>query len=207
LEQAFLNGQFRSQTGKGPANRLRNEGRIPGIIYGNGSLNTPVEVDAKELNRLLRYYGESSLVGIDLGQGVRTVLIKEVQRDPVTRDVLHVDFQETRSDRKIRTVVPVVIMGRESIERDGLILQQQLRELEVECFPHDIPKSVTVDAAGMDAGYAMTVGDVELGEEISILNDAGEVIASLTHARTSMEGEDMAFVNEDIEGISAGVEK
>jgi large subunit ribosomal protein L25 len=207
LEQAFLNGQFRSQTGKGPANRLRNGGRIPGIIYGNGSLNTPVEVDVKELNRLLRYYGESSLVGIDLGQGVKTVLIKEVQRDPVTRNVLHVDFQETRSDQKVKTVVPVVILGRESIERDGLILQQQLRELEVECFPHNIPKSVTVDATGMDAGYAMTVGDVELGEEISILNDAGEVIASLTQARTSMEGEDMAVVNEDIEGVSAGVEK
>jgi large subunit ribosomal protein L25 len=206
LRQAFLNGQFRSETGKGPANRLRNKGRIPGIIYGNGTVNIPVEVDGKELNRLLRYYGESSLVGIDLGQGVKTVLIKDVQRDPVTHNVLHVDFQETRSDRKIKTVVPVVITGREMIEKDGLILQQQLRELEIECFPHNIPKNVIVDAASMDIGHAMTVGDVEMGEEISILNDAGEVIASLTQVRTSADGEDMAISTETTEHIPVDTE-
>ena len=207
MEQAFLNGQFRSEIGKGPVNRLRSKGRVPGIIYGNGTLNTPVEVNEKELNRLLRYYGESSLVGIDLGHGMKTVLVKEVQRDPVTHDVLHVDFQEIRRGKKVKTVVPVVISGREVIEREGLILQQQLRELEVECLPHDIPKSVTVDVTRMDAGHAMTVGDVEIGEEISILNDVGEVIASLTQVRTSEDGEDMVIAAEPTEDTPVGVEK
>ncbi|MDD2574219.1 MAG: 50S ribosomal protein L25, partial [Firmicutes bacterium] len=118
MEQTFLNGQFRNDTGKGPANRLRSKGRVPGIIYGQGSENTPVEIDGKELNRLLRHYGESSLVGLDIDGGVKTVLIKEVQRDPVSRQVLHVDFQETRFDQRIKTVVPVVLVGRERIEKE-----------------------------------------------------------------------------------------
>ena len=88
-----------------------------------------------------------------------------------------------------------------------MILQQQLRELEVECLPHDIPKSVTVDVTRMDAGHAMTVGDVEIGEEISILNDVGEVIASLTQVRTSEDGEDMVIAAEPTEDTPVGVEK
>ncbi len=191
MEQAFLNGQFRNEIGKGRANRLRNQGRVPGIVYGHTSVNTPVEIDSKELNRLLRYYGESALVGLDLGQGVKTVLLKEVQRDPVTRQVLHVDFQEIRHDEKVKTVVPIVLIGRESIEREGLMVQHQLRELEVECLPHNIPKSFQVDVTSMDIGQAMTVADVEMGEEISILNNIGEVIASLTQIRVPEDGEDM----------------
>jgi len=207
LEQTFLNGQFRNDTGKGPANRLRSKGRVPGIIYGQGSENTPVEIDGKELNRLLRHYGESSLVGLDIDGGVKTVLIKEVQRDPVSRQVLHVDFQETRFDQRIKTVVPVVLVGRERIEKEGLVLQHQLRELEIECLPRDIPKNLQVDVTSMDVGHAMTVGDVEMGTEISILSDAGGVIASLTQIRTSAEGEDMAISEEADEDVPIGTDK
>jgi large subunit ribosomal protein L25 len=114
LRQAFLNGQFRSETGKGPVNRLRNKGRVPGIIYGNGDLNTPVEVDGKELNRLLRYYGESSLVGIDLGQGVKTVLIKEVQRDPVTHKLLYLRLRILSTPRPV-----VFILSNNNINDKG----------------------------------------------------------------------------------------
>lgn len=207
MEQTFLNGQFRNDTGKGPANRLRSKGRVPGIIYGQGSENTPVEIDRKELNRLLRHYGESSLVGLDIDGGVKTVLIKEVQRDPVSRQVLHVDFQETRFDQRIKTVVPVVLVGRERIEKEGLVLQHQLRELEIECLPRDIPKNLQVDVTSMDVGHAMTVGDVEMGTEISILSDAGGVIASLTQIRTSAEGEDMAISEEADEDVPIGTDK
>ncbi len=205
MDHAFLSGQFRGETGKGPVNRLRSQGRVPGIIYGHGSVNTPVEIDNKELGRLLRYYGESSLVGLDLGQGVKRVLIKEVQRDPVTRQVLHVDFQETKFDQKIKTVVPVILVGRESIEKEGMILQHQLRELEIECFPNNIPRNLQVDVTNMDIGRAMTVGDVEMGEEISILNDGDAVIASLTQIRAFEESVDMAGENEEKEDDSAGL--
>jgi large subunit ribosomal protein L25 len=207
LEQAFLNGQFRNKMGKGPSNRLRSQGRVPGIIYGHGSGNIPVEIDSKELNRLLRYYGESSLVGLDIDGDIRTVLVKEVQRDPVTRHVLHVDFQQTKFDQKIKTVIPVVLVGRGNIEKEGLILQHQLRELEIECFPHNIPRTLQVDVTSMDVGHAMTVADVEIGEEISILNDVGEVIASLTQVRTAPEGEDMAITDDATEDVSIGTDK
>ena len=132
---------------------------------------------------------------------------KEVQRDPVTRHVLHVDFQQTKFDQKIKTVIPVVLVGRENIEKEGLILQHQLRELEIECFPHNIPRTLQVDVTSMDVGHAMTVADVEIGEEISILNDVGEVIASLTQVRTAPEGEDMAITDDATEDVSIGTDK
>lgn len=206
MEQAFLNGQFRNETGKGPANRLRSRGRVPGIIYGQGSVNTPVEIDSKELGRLLRHYGESYLVGLDLGQGIKMVLIKEVQKDPVTRQVLHVDFLETKSDQKVKTVVPVILVGRDSVEKEGTILQHQLRELEIECFPHNIPRNLRVDVTNMNIGEAMTVGDVEMGAEIGILNDGNEVIASLTQVRAVEESIDMTAEEEAEDGSEAGAD-
>ncbi|MBA1335492.1 MAG: LSU ribosomal protein L25p [Firmicutes bacterium] len=185
MSQAFLNGQFRSEIGKGPVNRLRNDGWVPGIIYGHNIDNVPVEVGSKEINRILRYYGENSLVGIDMGYGVKRVLIKEVQRDPVTRQVLHVDFQEVRHDQMIKTVVPIILIGKEVIEKNGLVLQHQLRELEVECLPQNLPKLVQADVSYMNIGESMTVADIEISEEISILNDDKEIIASLIQIRAA----------------------
>lgn len=187
MDQALLSGQMRSQTGKGPANRLRNDGWVPGIIYGHGITNTPVEVNGKEISRILRYHGENSLVGIDLGQGVRRVLIKEVQRDPVTRQVLHVDFQEPRQGEPIKAVVPIVLVGREMVEKNGLVLQHQLREIEVECLPNSLPKLLQIDVSNLDIGESMTVADIELSEEISILSDDKQVIANLVQVRAIEE--------------------
>lgn len=183
MDQAFLSGQFRSQIGKGPVNRLRNQGWVPGIIYGHNVDNIPVEINSKEISRILRYYGENSLIGIDLGYGVKRVLIKEVQRDPVTRQVLHVDFQEVRQDEKVKTVVPVILVGKEIAERSGLVLQHQLREIEIECLPQHLPKYLQADVSRMDIGESMTIADLEVSEEISILNDDKEIIASLVEIR------------------------
>lgn len=162
-----LAGELRTGTGKGAARRLRREDRVPGVLYGPKSEPLSVSVNAKQLEAMLRGLGEETrLVQLVLDKGgekqTRQVLIREVQKHPVRRRFLHVDFYEAPLDKTIVVVVPVELTGVSSCVgvRKGGTLDLLRRSLSVKCLPGEIPEKVQVDVSALDLNTSIHVGDL-----------------------------------------------
>ncbi|RKD28817.1 50S ribosomal protein L25 [Thermohalobacter berrensis] len=176
---AIVNSNLRNEVGTNQSNRLRRNGYVPGVLYGQNLTNYPLEIDAKELNRIIRQYGQNALIDIDVNGVKYPAIIKEVQRDPVNGRIIHVDFQYINTEKKIHTTVPIVLSGKEQAEKRG-VLQQQVKDLEIECYPNSVPKHIKVNVSNLPVGKSLKVSDVEFGEELTVLNDNNEIIVSLS---------------------------
>jgi large subunit ribosomal protein L25 len=152
MQKVLLKAQKRSELGKGSARFLRRQDMLPAILYSKGK-STPITVQKKEVTRLMvSGGGEHALITIELsdkkgGKKDHWALVKDYQADPVKKELLHVDFIEISLKKKITTVVPVVITKDPIGVKQGGILQKQLRDVEVECLPTQIPEGIEVDAS------------------------------------------------------------
>ena len=177
MELIDLNANVRTQTGKGPARVLRREGQLPAILYGPGSEPVQLSIVTHEFDHALKNSSSSqplfNLAVQDADKATHTVMIKEMQTDPVSREYLHVDFYEIDMKRKIRANVPVVTKGRSRGVEMGGLLQIIRHELEVLCLPLEIPDAIEIDITELDVGDSVHVadismtGDVELPSEIN----------------------------------------
>ena len=179
-----LKCEIRTKVGKQAARRVRQAHRIPGVVYGGPGGPIPVAVKPQDLLTAL-VAGENVLINLSLAGGgggqTRTVILKELQLDPVKGRPLHADFLEISMERKIRVEVPLVLTGDSvGVKGKGGILEQPLRQLAVECLPLNIPDRISVDVARLDIGDAIHVRDLTVGEGIRILEDSGRVVASVT---------------------------
>ena len=179
-----LQGEFRTETGKQVAKRLRRAQRIPAVVYGGRRGPVPVTVNPQELLAALES-GENTLINLAVTGGATPqtslVIVKELQRDPVKGRPLHADFQEISMERKVRVEVPLLLQGDPvGVKDKGGILEHTLRQLSVECLPIDIPEKIVVDVAGLDIGDALHVRDVRVAEGIRILDDDARVVASVS---------------------------
>lgn len=176
-----LTGTVR-QAGKGEAKRLRRSGQVPGIVYGAGRTPVPVAVNGRELERLLQAGGAHSLIELQLadGAGREQVLIKDVQRHPVTGAIQHVDFHAVALDQELQVTVPVEPIGHP--KEDGIV-NLVLRELDIECLPANIPESVQVDVSGLDVGAAVLVKDLAVPAGVRVRHDPEEVVLNVIRAR------------------------
>jgi len=148
METVDLNCEKREVRPKGLVSRLRREGRIPGILYGNLSTATPVMVAAVELNARVSAAARQRLIRLKSPSAEldgKHVILKQVQRTPVKGNILHVDFLEVDLNKALRVQVPLKFTGRPAGAIDGGILQPLEREVLVECLPLEIPESVEVD--------------------------------------------------------------
>jgi large subunit ribosomal protein L25 len=179
-----LKCEIRTKVGKEAARRIRQAQRIPGVVYGGPGGPIPVQVKPQDLLTAL-VAGENVLINLSLvggGDGQRrTVILKELQLDPVKGRPLHADFLEITMERKIRVQVPLVLTGDPvGVKGKGGILEQPLRQLSVECLPLNIPDRISVDVANLDIGNAIHVRDLIVGEGVRILEDPARVVASVT---------------------------
>jgi len=179
-----LRGEVRTAVGKVAARRLRQAQRIPGVVYGGPRGPIPIAVKPRDLLTALGA-GENVLINLSLAGGGEgqtcTVILKELQLDPVKGRPLHADFLEISLERKIRVEIPVVLTGDSvGVKGKGGILERPLRQLAVECLPLNIPERISVDVSALDIGDAIHVRDLTAGEGIRILEDAGRVVASVT---------------------------
>jgi large subunit ribosomal protein L25 len=178
-----LQGEIRTAVGKAAAKRLRRALRIPGVVYGGKQVPLPVVVNPHELLSALGA-GENVLInlsvaGID-GTQTRTVILKELQLDPVKGRPLHADFMEVSMERKIRVEVPLILAGEPvGVKSKGGILEQPLRQLFVECLPLNIPERILVEVSALDIGDAVHVRDLTVGQGVRILEDTARVVASV----------------------------
>ncbi|EIA16723.1 50S ribosomal protein L25/general stress protein Ctc [Clostridium perfringens F262] len=161
--------------------QCRRKGLVPGVIYGKGINNFLFEIGELELNHALSVTGEHGLLSINSQEGSLNTLIKEVQRDPVTRRVLHIDLEKVEGNEEIETVVPINYVGEEYINKLDAVLQKNLDSIKVKCSPSNIPKGVNLNVGRAKPGDQFKIADVEFGNEITVVDDLNSIVASVSY--------------------------
>jgi len=207
LEIVNLNAESRTTVGKGPARALRRAGKIPAVLYGPKSDPVMLTIDARELETLLKKRGGQSLMRLNFEKGSqtqRTVMLKELQVHPLSRDMIHADFYEIDMNRKIRTNVPVVTSGKSVGVEMGGLLQTIRRELEVLCLPMEIPEAIEVDVTDLDIGDSVHVEEVPLPEGVEIPAEVNFTVVTVLSPKK--EEEVVEELEEELEEGEEGVE-
>ncbi|EHK2405444.1 50S ribosomal protein L25 [Clostridium perfringens] len=161
--------------------QCRRKGLVPGVIYGKGINNFLFEIGELELNHALSVTGEHGLLNINSQEGSLNTLIKEVQRDPVTRRVLHIDLEKVEGNEEIETAVPINYVGEEYINKLDAVLQKNLDSIKVKCSPSNIPKGVNLNVGRAKPGDQFKIADVEFGNEITVVDDLNSIVASVSY--------------------------
>jgi large subunit ribosomal protein L25 len=178
MATANLNATARTSVGKGTARLLRRTGQIPAIIYGHAREPQPLAVGQRELGKLLQHIAaESTVVELSIDGTMSRTLIREIQRHPFRDQILHVDFQELVAGEAVTVSVPLVLVGTpEGVRTSGGVLDQVMRELEIEVDPANIPNHIDVDVSGLGVGHTVHVRDVQLPDGVTVLDDADATI-------------------------------
>jgi large subunit ribosomal protein L25 len=175
----------RSTIGKNEARRSRAGGRIPAVVYGAGKPNVPISVDRKALSDLFREgAGENAIFLLKLAGSdqSRHAMIREMQRDPVSRKPLHIDFVRVLMDVKITVSVPIEIVGvARGVKTDQGILDVVTREIEIECLPTNIPAHLPIDVTELGIGDAIRVSELKVPEGVTIVDNPEKVVLHVTH--------------------------
>lgn len=175
MESLEIAASTREASGKGGARQVRREGRVPGILYSKQE-NLRLAVDLSSFNKLLRRASEgNALLDVKLDSGsTLKALIKEIQRDPLTGTPLHFDFLHIEMDSKVRVTVPVHLVGSPIGVKRGGILEERIRELDLECVAANIPEYIEIDISELGPGEAIHVRD--LSREGTRFLTSGELI-------------------------------
>jgi len=177
MEMDTLNLTGRTETGKGPNRRLRAQGLVPAVIYGTGEEPQMVSLNQRELERALsKANAETNLFKL-AGEGKdATVVIREIQRDPLTRRYLHVDLFRVRMDEEAEFEVPVHAVGTPQGVREGGLLETHLRAIIVRCTPANLPEEIKADIAGLQINQTYHVSDLPLPANVSLVTEGGETL-------------------------------
>lgn len=195
-------------TGSRSTNRLRREGKVPGVVYGMGTDPVAVEVAWPELRKaLITDAGLNALIDLTVDGTTRLAMIRELQRHPVRRDVSHVDFLLVDADKALVVEVPIVLIGDdEKISREQGILDQALHFLTVEAKPDAIPNQLEVDGSDLGIGDVIRVEDIVLPPGVTTDVDGEEAVIIGSVTRASIEDEEEGAEGEAAEGAEADAE-
>jgi large subunit ribosomal protein L25 len=184
-----FNATAREGTGKGAARTLRRQGQVPAVIYGHGREPLSLALNARDLDKLLGHIqAESTVIDITVGGQTAKTLIREIQRHPIKRQILHVDFQALVAGEKVTVNIPIVLTGiPEGVRLEGGVLDQTLRELEIEVDPANIPDHLELDVSNMVIGDSLHISDIKLPEGVEVLDDPEMSVAVLAAPRAVIE--------------------
>jgi large subunit ribosomal protein L25 len=199
MRQVGLVAQKRNVFGKGAARNLRRAGIIPGVLYGRDQDTMSVQINEQTFKTFLRANGENMLIDLNIDEyGTEPVLIKELQRHPVKRSLVHADFIRISLDESVTAPVPITLVGSPPGVQEGGVLTFLLRQISVTCLPLLIPEEIQVDISEMNIGDTIRVADLALDEEIENLEDPQSYIVSVVPP--IVEAEPVEDVEEDEEG-------
>ena len=202
MAENALNVETRQGVGKGVARKLRAAGRIPGVCYGKGEPSIPISLDPRALRHLLEHSeaGMNTLINLAVeGGGAfdgRMMLVRELQKDPVKGSYLHADLFAVDVQHAVEVSVPIHITGRAQGVELGGILDQVLREIDLECLPLAIPSEILVDVSELDVGDSLHVSDLALPEGVTLRSDPGLSVVSVV---APAKVEEVAEVAEEAE--------
>lgn len=171
------------------AKKGRRSGIIPGVMYGKNINNMMFEIGELELNKEISKNGEHAVLNVSLdGQNHKT-LIKEIQRDPVDNKIVHLDLEELSENRKVNTEIPILFSGEDLIMKKGGAVQKEKSNVKVICNSDNIPKCVNVNLSSLGIGDAYRLSDVEMGKDITFVEDLDTIIAAITMNKKPSEME------------------
>src|SRR5215217_2265092 len=182
VENVDLQAREREGRGKNNARRLRAQGMMPAVLYGDGGgENAILAVPTKVVDYTLQHVGDNALYDVNLGdRGDLTARVVDVQRNPVTGKLVHVDFAPVNMRERIVITVPLAVVGESPGVVEGGVLQQVAYEVEVETLPGDIPQEVTLDVSDLGLNENLTLDDVTLPEGVTLVSDPEEVAVTVT---------------------------
>jgi len=189
MASASLSAEPRTETGKGVARKLRAAGRVPGVVYGHSREPQALSLNARELEKLLGTIAAgSTVVELTLGKATTNTLIREVQRHPFKKQILHVDFMELVAGEKVIVDIPLVFVGTpEGVRTGGGLLEQILHSIEINVDPSSIPNHIDVDVSQMAMGHSLHVRDLNLPDGIEILTDVDATVCAVIAPRAVVE--------------------
>ena len=189
MASATLGAETRTESGKGVARKLRAAGRVPGVIYGHAREPQSLSLVARDLDKLLTQIAVSStVVELSLGGATTKTLIREIQRHPFKKVVLHIDFQELVAGEKVTVNVPLVYVGiPEGVRLSGALLEQIMHSVEVLADPAHIPNHIDVDVTHLAMGHSLHVRDLKLAEGIDVLSDEDATMCAVIAPRAVVE--------------------
>jgi large subunit ribosomal protein L25 len=185
IETNVLEAQTREAGNKGMARRVRMGGKIPGVVYGAGKDSLPVSVDPRQVLRILHSdTGHNTIFDLNLSGENTKAMIVDWQYEPIKGKLLHIDLQRIAMDKVLRVEVPIMLQGVPAgVKTEGGILEQMLREVEIECLPGDIPSHIDVDVTELAFGKVIRVSDLPHSEKLKFLTDENQPVAHVTSVK------------------------
>ena len=181
-EVNILEAQEREPGNKNAARRVRAAGKVPAVVYGAGKETAVISVDPRQVLRILKSEsGHNTIFDLALGNDRVKAMIVDWQFEPIKGKLLHIDLQRIAMDKKLTVTVPIILKGEpEGVKTQGGILEQLLREVELECLPADIPKSIEADVSHLVFGVDIRVKDLAHGDILKFLTDEDRMVAHIT---------------------------
>ena len=190
MEKVIIEANERKTINKRSRNILRNEGRVPGVLYGSRMEPIPIDVTRLEINPLV-FTAKTNLISLKLdGHEEYECVIKDVQFDPVSDEVLHFDLIGLTRGEKIQLEVPIKLLGNAVGVKEGGLLQESMHKLSIECLPKDIPQSLELEVTELNIGDSIHVSDLNF-ENITILNPENTIVVSVVLPKVEIEVEEV----------------
>jgi large subunit ribosomal protein L25 len=186
-QQEVVEGQARpdSSRGKNEARRLRASGRIPAVLYGAKKGTVAISVDPKQISRILHSEsGHNTIFDLKVGSENSKGMVVDWQYDPISGKLLHIDLKRIAMDEKMRVFVPIHLIGEApGVKQQGGLMDQVLREVEIECLPGDIPSHIDADVSHLEFGHVLRVSELPHDGKIKFVTDEQQTVAHVTHVK------------------------
>jgi large subunit ribosomal protein L25 len=180
MKEVILQAETRPVSTRHTIKEMRTNGMIPAIFYGHQEKPLAIAVVGKRFDEIIHSGGGNVLVSLKIGDDTKAAIIKEVQRDIITRKPIHIDFQAVSLKEKIEVNVPIHIMGiAPGVKLSGGVMEHFLREIRVSCLPTDIPQAINVDVSGLEINHSLAVKDLPKIEGIDFISDPGAIIVNI----------------------------
>ena len=207
MEQIQVEAFIRNQSGKGAARTLRRSGQIPAVFYGPETQPISLYIRQMDLEKIFKKHsGENLFFQVHLKgehqEESRTAMLKELQKDPVSRAYLHLDFYEVSLTKELEVEVGLRLVGKSKGVEKGGILQEARRDLQIRCLPRNIPEYIEVDVSGLDIGDSIHVRDLKLDEALSILNDPQTTLVTIVPPIEEKAAEEATAGAPEVEVVS-----
>lgn len=180
MEKFTLDSEARkSTTSKSEMKKMRASGKIPAVLYGDKE-NVCLTVDSIKFTTLLKKAGHNVIISINMPDKTsKTVLIKDIQKNVITRVISHIDFYRVSMKKKIDISIPVVLIGEAPGVKSGGVLAHIVRELKVKCLPTDIPEKITVDISNLEIGNTILVKDLPVSKNVEVLVAPDQIVVNI----------------------------
>src|SRR5580700_6473498 len=185
IDNNLLEAQPRTPGNKNEARRVRRDGKIPAVVYGAGKDALSVSVDPRQVTRILNSEtGHNTIFDLTLDGSKTKAMIVDWQYEPIKGKLLHIDVKRIAMDKKLAVKVPIFLKGEATgVKQQGGILEQMLREVEVECLPQDIPSHIDADVSELVFGKVLRVADLPHNDKVKFLTDENQPVAHVTSVK------------------------